>query len=71
LQNTFPEGMAFRSIGEISHRPRRAICPPLLKKTASVFGIGKQVDIGNPSNILMKDHANLGDYANAAGNPVE
>jgi len=62
-----PRRHDFKFIGEISHLFRRAICRPLLKEAATVFGIGRQVDIGNPNNIIMKDHANLGDYAQYLG----
>lgn len=57
-----------RPIAEVSYRFRRMLCRPLLKESTKVFGIGRGVDFGNGSCLVMKDHANLGRWSSIYGN---
>ena len=58
----------FPIIGIWSQRLRRLVCRPLLMESAKVITIGRGVDFDNGCNLIMKDHANIGDYALIDGN---
>ena len=53
----------FLSLGRWCHRFRSLICRPLFKDAARIIGVGKGVDFDNGSNIIMRDHSNIGPYA--------
>jgi maltose O-acetyltransferase len=55
-------------IGVYSKKFRALVSGPLFLQAARVIGIGKGVDFDNGCNIIMKDHANIGDYALLSGN---
>jgi len=55
-------------IGKWSKTFRAFVCRPLFMESASVIGIGKGADFDNGCNIIMKDHANMGDHALVEGN---
>jgi maltose O-acetyltransferase len=54
-------------IGKLFHKLRTLVCRPLFKESAKIIGIGKGVNFDNGCNIIMKDHANIGSYANLGG----
>ena len=54
-------------VGEWFHKVRTLVCRPLFKESAKIIGIGRGVDFDNGCNIIMKDHANIGDYGNLSG----
>lgn len=54
-------------IGWFSHRLRRVVCRPLLKESDKIFGIGRGTNFGNGSCLVMRDHANLGNYCLISG----
>lgn len=54
-------------LGKISHRYRSRICRSLFLSCNDVFGIGKGVDFGNGSNIILKNYSNIGAYALVSG----
>lgn len=58
-----PDSEEFGPFGRLSQKFRRTVCRPLFKETAKVIGVGKGINFGNGSNIIMKDHANLGSYS--------
>lgn len=67
LVKHLPNENEFGPIGKFSQRLRSIVCRPLFRESAKVVRIGKGVDFGNGSNIILKDHANLGAYAHVSG----
>jgi maltose O-acetyltransferase len=57
----------FPLIGNFAQRLRRLACRPLFMKSAKIVSIGKSVDFDNGCNLILKDYANIGDYALLAG----
>jgi len=53
--------------GKTFHKFRRILCRPLFKKSVRIISVGKGVNFDNGCNIIMKDHANIGDYASLGG----
>lgn len=49
--------------GKICHQFRSKICKPLFLDSADIIGVGKNADFDNGSNIILKDHSNIGPYA--------
>jgi len=62
-----PRKRDFLFFGELSDRFRRVVCRPLFSGAERVVSIGRGVDFDNGCNIIMKDHANIGDYAVLGG----
>jgi acetyltransferase-like isoleucine patch superfamily enzyme len=58
----------FLVIGNWSDRLRTLVCRPLFLESAKVVTIGRGVDFDNGCNIIMKDYANIGNYAVLGGN---
>ena len=56
-----PDGLG--PIGRLSKKIRRVLCRPLFLRCDGMFNIEKKVDFGNGSNIILRDHANIGPYA--------
>ncbi|MBN1472515.1 MAG: acyltransferase [Syntrophaceae bacterium] len=54
-------------IGRLSGKLRRLLCRPLFHLTEGTFNIGRGVDFDNGSNIILRDHANIGSYASLGG----
>jgi maltose O-acetyltransferase len=54
-------------VGRFAYRLRQVVCRPLFKESARIFGIGHGVDFGNGSCLIMKDHANIGNYCLFSG----
>lgn len=54
-------------VGGISHKFRRALCRILIDKAAPVFGVEKGARFGWGDNLIMKDHANLGENCRIGG----
>jgi maltose O-acetyltransferase len=55
-------------VGRLFQGFRALVCRPLFKEAARVIAVGKGVDFDNGCNVIMKDHANIGDYALLSGN---
>lgn len=55
-------------IGRFAARLRTVLVRPLLLESARVISVGKRVDFDNGANLIMKDHANIGDDALFSGN---
>ena len=55
-------------IGDAIHKLRRIIGRSLFMQSARIISIGKGVEFDNGCNIIMRDHANIGDYATLRGN---
>lgn len=55
-------------LGALFHRLRREVCRPLFLQAAEVFSVGPGVDFDNGCNVIMRDCANIGDYALLGGN---
>ncbi len=54
-------------IGKWGGKFRASLCRPLFKEAAGRIGVGKGVDFGNGCNVVMKECANLGDFALISG----
>ena len=50
-------------IGEWFYKFRSSICRPLFKESAKVMRVGRGADFDDGCNIIMKDHAHIGEYA--------
>ena len=55
-------------LGRWFGRLRVLVCRPLFLKSARIIGVGQGASFGNGSNIIMRDHANIGAYAGIGGN---
>lgn len=53
--------------GQWFHKIRSLLCRPLFKESAKIIGVGRGADFDSGCNIIMKDHANIGDYASLKG----
>ena len=66
--NHLPAGDRYGIIGQFCNFLRRILCRCLFKKTEGKFGVGRHVDFGFGSNIIVYDHANIGSNALFIGN---
>ncbi len=57
----------FLMLGKMCHRFRSKISKPLFRDAAEKIGVGKNADFDNGSNIIMRDHANIGPEALISG----
>lgn len=55
-------------IGRMWTRIRSTLCRPLFMESAKVISVHRGVSFDNGSNIIMRDHSNLGPYALIDGN---
>jgi acetyltransferase-like isoleucine patch superfamily enzyme len=55
-------------VGRFAAWLRTIVVRPLLLESAKVISVGKGVDFDNGGNLVMKDHANIGDDALFSGN---
>ena len=55
-------------VGRLSAKLRTLVVRPLLLESAEVVSIGRGVDFDNGCNLIMKDHANIGDDSLLGGN---
>lgn len=61
-----PKDLPF--VGPPFHLVRRELCRPLFLEAAKIFSVGNGVDFDNGCNIIMRECANIGDFALLSGN---
>ncbi len=54
-------------VGKWFYKARSLVCRLLFKESAKIIGVGRGVDFDNGCNVIMKDHANIGDYGILSG----
>jgi len=54
-------------IGKISEQLRRNLSRPLFKDSVGRIGVGKGVDFGNGSSVVMGEYSSLGNYTTVSG----
>ena len=54
-------------VGEWFYRLRSAVCRPLFHKAGKSFRVGQGACFDNGANVIMKDHAHIGLYAELEG----
>lgn len=63
IARMLPEAEELGPIGRWSHLFRSRMCVPLFRHADHTIRVGRGAVLGNGSNIIMKDHVNIGAYA--------